>query len=177
MKVSRFLEGRVVERQAVLKYMQRHPELFNGHIKKEGKEYQLDAAAVRMLEEKYPLPEPVQVIKGIDPAEYQRVQDERAEALQRLADVQSRENALQARISEAEGKYNALLLQSKLDQEKAVEDAVKAKEDEMSLAQKAEIRILKEHFTEELKSKQAELEIEKGRKLSWKERIFGKKEG
>ena len=46
MKVTDFLKGRDVERQAVTRYINRHEEIFKEHTKKIGKEIELDADAV-----------------------------------------------------------------------------------------------------------------------------------
>ena len=61
MKIKDFIEGRNVTYQTVRKYIMNHPELFNGHIGK-ANNIVLDDIALHLLEDKYPFPEPVQVI-------------------------------------------------------------------------------------------------------------------
>ena len=57
MKVTEFLQGRDVERQAVTRYINRHEDLFKGHTQKVGKEIELDAFAVEQLAEVYGIDE------------------------------------------------------------------------------------------------------------------------
>lgn len=76
MIITEFLQGRNVERQAITRYISRHPELFKNHTKKVGKDIELDDVAMQYLEEKYPLLQPVQVVNGVDLEEYQRVLNE-----------------------------------------------------------------------------------------------------
>ena len=61
MNLTEFASSRGVAHQTVSMYISRHPE-FNEHISKDGRNTVLDDEAIRMLEEKYPLPQPVQVI-------------------------------------------------------------------------------------------------------------------
>lgn len=56
MKVLEFIQGRYVQHQAVLRYINRHNNLFSGHIKRVGKELILDDTAVSILANKYPKP-------------------------------------------------------------------------------------------------------------------------
>lgn len=62
MKISDFLEGRRVERQAVLRYINRHSDAFEGHITKAGRELDLDQTALAILDEMYPMPVRYEVI-------------------------------------------------------------------------------------------------------------------
>lgn len=64
MKITEFLQGRNVERQAVTRYINRHDEMFKNHVKKDGKELDLDMVAIEALEKIYPLEMPVNVIDG-----------------------------------------------------------------------------------------------------------------
>lgn len=59
-------------------YMSRHQELFEGHTTRNGKSVELDEEAIKILEEQYPLPEMVQIIR--DPElEKERVDSSTAE--------------------------------------------------------------------------------------------------
>lgn len=82
MKVTDFLRGRDVERQAVTRYINRHPEIFAGHITKDGKELELDEVAVDALGEVYPLIVRPTVVNGVSHEEYQQ-------ALRDLADARA----------------------------------------------------------------------------------------
>ena len=50
MKISEFLQGRSVARQAVTRYINRHDEIFKNHVKKDGKELDLDIVAIEARE-------------------------------------------------------------------------------------------------------------------------------
>lgn len=55
MNINQFAESRGESRQAVSMYIQRHPEMFEGHISYVGKSAILDEIAMEHLEKKYPL--------------------------------------------------------------------------------------------------------------------------
>ena len=95
MKISEFLQGRSVARQAVTRYINRHDETFKNHVKKEGKELDLDMVAIEALEKIYPLEMPVNVIDGVPKESFIKIQNEliasqkKIEGLQgQLLDVQ-----------------------------------------------------------------------------------------
>lgn len=62
MKISEFIQGRNVNYDTVRRYINRNPEMFKGHVGRANK-IELDDIAVQLLEEKYPAPEPVQIIQ------------------------------------------------------------------------------------------------------------------
>ena len=62
LKIQDFIKGRNVTYAAVFQYIKRNQTLFSGHIGKTNK-IELDETAVQLLEEKYPFPEPVQIIQ------------------------------------------------------------------------------------------------------------------
>ena len=66
MTIAEFCEGRNVDAQAIRKYIERHPEDFNGHTGKKGREITLDEIALEILEKKYPLPQLVQIIEDTE---------------------------------------------------------------------------------------------------------------
>lgn len=76
MKISEFLQGRSVERQAVTRYINRHDEIFKSHVKKVGKELDLDMVAIEALEKAYPLDMPVNVINGVPKESFIKIQNE-----------------------------------------------------------------------------------------------------
>ena len=81
--ITEFLKGREVKPNALSNYITRHPELFEGHVKREGKNTFLDDEAVRLLEEKYPLAKPVVIINGLS----QEEERELREKLQRTQEM------------------------------------------------------------------------------------------
>lgn len=76
LKTSDFLNGRNVERQALTRYINRHPELFKNHTKKVGKEIELDDEAVAILDKIYPLIQPVELINGVPQEVHIKIQNE-----------------------------------------------------------------------------------------------------
>ncbi len=66
MTITEFCKGRNVDAQAVRKYIERHPEYFSGHTNKKGREITLDDYALDILEDKYPLPAPIEVIEDVE---------------------------------------------------------------------------------------------------------------
>lgn len=56
MTVLDFCTQRNLQTQTVLKYIQRNPELFEGHTSKKGQQMEIDDAAFCVLDEKYPIP-------------------------------------------------------------------------------------------------------------------------
>lgn len=56
MTVLEFCNVRNIQTQTVLKYIQRNPDLFEGHTIKKGQSVELDDTALSILEGKYPIP-------------------------------------------------------------------------------------------------------------------------
>lgn len=83
LNISEFLKGREVKPNTLSNYIARHPEQFEGHVKREGKNTFLDDEAVRILEEKYPLAKPVVIINGLS----QEEERELREKLQRTQEM------------------------------------------------------------------------------------------
>lgn len=168
MTVTEFLAGRTVERQAVTRYIERHPEEFANHTSKNGKEIVLDDVAVEILDKKYPLAKPVQVIEGVAPEEHEKLYKKYTAALERLeAFSEWKADQIQL-LAESEQKYNMLMLQSQIDQEAAVSEAVKLREEELNREHRAEVEKIQNEAAEAIKA-------EKNRKLTLRERILGRK--
>lgn len=111
MTTSEFIAGRDVDRQAVTRYINRHPEIFEGHTQKVGKEIDLDDTAIAALNEQYPLAKPVTVIQGVPEEEYIKLQAELTEAYKRLYTLSERLSEAQEQIAMA--KATQLLLEDK----------------------------------------------------------------
>lgn len=158
MKVTDFLKGREVERQAVTRYINRHEEIFKGHTEKVGKEIELDSVAVEELEKVYPLPKPVTLINGVPHEEFIRVQNELIMAQKVVGELQNR--LLEAQEQIATAKATELLLEDKTQRISDLE----AKEE----ADKDEIKALQEALATE------RLELEKERSKSWVQKLLGK---
>lgn len=126
MKVTDFLQGRDVERQAVTRYINRHEEIFKGHVGKVGKELDLDAVAVEELEKVYPYPKPVTIVQGVPHEEFIELQNELIESQQRMNDLQERLLNTQEQLATA--RATELLLEDKL---KRIEELEKRTDDQM----------------------------------------------
>ena len=56
MTILEFCENRKVQATTVAMYIRRNPELFEGHISKNGQQTEIDDAAFAILDKKYPFP-------------------------------------------------------------------------------------------------------------------------
>ena len=65
LKIRDFIQGRNVSYDTVRKYIINHSEVFEGHVGKTNN-INLDEEAFRVLDEKYPLSRPVQVIEDTE---------------------------------------------------------------------------------------------------------------
>lgn len=135
MKVTDFLKGRDVERQAVTRYINRHEEIFKGHTERVGKEIELDMVAVEELEKVYPLPKPVVIVDGVPQEEFIRVQSELIASQKRTSELQNRLLEVQAEIATA--RATELLLEDKTKRIEELEAREQAKEQEIRALQEA----------------------------------------
>ena len=68
MKIQEFVKGRNISYAAVFQYIKRHSDLFDGHIGKSNN-IVLDDTALQILDERYPLAQPVQVVQDVEARE------------------------------------------------------------------------------------------------------------
>ena len=115
MIIAEFCKGRLVDSQAIRKYINRHQELFDGHTTKNGKEIELDDVAVGILEKKYPFP--VNVQDGVSFEEHGKTLKQLAEAQQAIILLQEEIRKQTVLIADAEAKQ--LLLE---DREKQLKE-------------------------------------------------------
>lgn len=118
MKISEFVLGRNVEKQAVYRYINRHEELLS-KCSKDGKELDMPIEVVEELEKQYPLAKPVVIINGLDP-------DKERELREQLDYAKSTVIRLQNELTDqlllnAENETKALLLE---DKQKRTEEEV-----------------------------------------------------
>lgn len=135
MKVTDFINGRGVERQAVTRYINRHEEIFKGHTKKVGKEIELDSVAVEELEKAYPYPKPVTVVNGVPQEEFIHIQNELIKSQQRTSELQNL--LLEAQEKIALARATELLLEDKTKRISELEAREEAKEQEIRELQEA----------------------------------------
>ena len=128
MKISEFLQGRSVERQAVTRYINRHDEIFKNHVKKVGKELDLDMVAIEALEKAYPLDMPVNIINGVPKESFIKIQNELIMSQKKIESLQGQLLDVQEQIAAA--KAQELLLEDKTNQvselKKQIDEAAEA---------------------------------------------------
>lgn len=129
MKVTDFLKGRGVERQAVTRYLNRHEETFRGHTKKVGKEIELDSFAVEELDKAYPFPKPVTLVDGVPQEDFIRVQNELIKSQKMVTELQNRLLVAQEQIATA--KATELLLEDKAKRISDLEERERALQEEL----------------------------------------------
>lgn len=159
MKITEFLQGRNVKRQAVTRYINRHEDFFAGHIQKVSKEIDLDMVAVRELEKVYPLEKPITVLDGIPHEVFEKVQAELIATQQKNSELMAKLLDATEQISMA--KATQVLLEDKTKRIDALET--------LSEAQKQSLR----EKDEQIHSLQEKLEIERSK--GWLKKLFGKK--
>ena len=134
MNLTQFAKERNVKTNTISNYLSRHPEI-RKHILKNGKEVDLTPEAIKMLDEVYPVPKPVQVINGVDPEEHKRVQRELEilhgkyeSKLETILELQDKLNQVQSQIARAEA--TQLLLEDRNEQlKKEMEKSAKLQEE------------------------------------------------
>nr|CDL65625.1 unnamed protein product [uncultured bacterium] len=114
---SRTTTNTIVTPSAVSMYIRRNPEIFNGHISKSknGKETFLDDEAIKQLDKKYYIPEPIQVY-DIDPI-----------CERKLKEAEQTIQTLSENIKKLQAAYDLLLAENHENQLKLA-DANKYKE-------------------------------------------------
>ena len=144
MKISEFVEGRNVAAATVQQYINRHKLDFEGLIQKgkNKKEIILSEEAIRLLDKKYPLPKPIEILdKGYVPIEeLDAVKSKYIEALEEGKRLLEERNQLQLEIKEHEKK--TALIEQKDKDIKRLEDEQEKKDEELK-ALKEEIEKLK----------------------------------
>ena len=129
MKISEFLQGRSVERQAVTRYINRHDEIFKNHVKKVGKELDLDMVAIEALEKAYPLDMPVNIINGVPKESFIKIQNELIMSQKKVESLQGQLLDVQEQIAAA--KAQELLLEDKTNQVSELKEQLNLKNDEI----------------------------------------------
>lgn len=121
MNITEFANSRNQQPQTISRYISRHPE-FDGHTRRVGKVVELDEEAYALLDEVYPLPNPVTIIEGVPQEEYDKLRDKYEallEDIRKLEGFKAEIELKQVRI-EAESNARQILLE---DKEKQVERA------------------------------------------------------
>lgn len=180
MILSEFLRGRDVKINAVSNYISRNPEKFEGHIKREGKNTILDDEAIRILEEKYPLPKPITIINGLDPDKERELREELADALKKLTWSENQRAGLEKILGEQKGLIESneakmLALETQKDAEISVlEIKNEHLQYRMQEQEQEQARTKTELLEQEQENRKLREEIERLRNRSLFDRIFNK---
>lgn len=115
MKLVEFAKQRGVARDTITQYIRRHPELFDGHTEVKGKLLFLDAEAERLLNEKYPLYSPIELVEDVEIIkELSETRKALAQAERHVAELYKRFSDQTAAIAQAEAVK--MLLEDKEEQ-------------------------------------------------------------
>lgn len=123
MKISEFVIGRNVEKQAVYRYINRHEELLS-QCTKDGKELEMPMEVVAELEKQYPLPKPTYIINGVPEEEHRAVLERLTKAQEAMLLMQN--ELTEHKLLQADYEAQKMLLEDR--QKRAEEDAQKAQE-------------------------------------------------
>ena len=179
MTISEFARTHNVESSAVRMYLSRHKKEFGNHVDSTKKIVELDEIAVKMLEEQYPLPNPVTIVNGIPEEEHRKLLEEYNGALKEIARLQAAAAEYAQKIASAE--TIQLLLEEKKkqidDQAELLNSArkeIKEKNAEMQdiNKQKHEADIKNTELQSKIEQLQAEWERESNR--SWWDKLWKK---
>jgi TolA-binding protein len=152
MTITEFARARNVQAQTISIYIKRHEKLFKGHTSKAGKTIELDEVALKILDEKYPLPKPVEIIEDTESRE------KLIKAQELIIQLQDKLNQAQSKIAQAEA--TQLLLEDRTIQLKKADERIEKIEAE-SQELKNEIKELTDKSNEQV----AEIERLKSRGL------------
>ena len=122
MILSEFLKGREVKINAVSNYISRNPEKFEGHVTREGKNTILDEEAVRILDEKYPMQNPVVIVNGVPEEEHRAVLERLNKAQEVIIMLQNELTEQKLLVAEREA-YNMLLEDKQKRSEASLQEA------------------------------------------------------
>lgn len=145
MKLKDFATQRNVDKYTIQKYITRHPELFSKCVTHERNGYELDDKAIQILDEKYPLPKPVEVV--VDHAsrdELIKTQNELLAAKDFIIKLQQELNDSKLLLAKAESAQ--LLLVDKTKELESKEKEVKELSKELVENKSAKDRLASENF-------------------------------
>lgn len=183
-KVSEFAESRGIKRDTVTTFIRRNPGSFLGHTEQKTDGMYFDEVAMQVLDKKYPLPQPVEVIKDTRSLELLVAEQAKTSKLQtELMELQKQMNEVQLKLTKAESEK--LLLEDKTERYAAEEKELREKLENQSqeLKEKSEGLIetrTKLDYVEQEKEREreraeaAEAELERAKKATLWQRITGK---
>lgn len=164
MTVLDFCKHREVQATTVMQYIRRNPEKFEGHTSKNGISWEIDEFALKLLEDKYPMP--AEIMAPLD-AELARQLEEQKDLIIELQQKIIKQNDL---ISSAQA--NQLLLTERTTQieELKIEKADLTTENAALVTQIAELQAQLHQSQEE--TKRAQETAESLRNRTFWQRLF-----
>ena len=182
-RLADFAKERNVDRNLVTQYVRYHPEIFEGHTTEYKRSLYGDDVALKALDEKYPLPKPVEVIKDPEADNLRRqviALQEQLLASQKQV-IALTEKAVQAESVQALLADKELQLEGQIDRVAGLEKELEASKNELMMtnAEKQKADFLLEQATKQLsdemyKRKEAEHKLEDVKTLNWFQRLFWK---
>lgn len=134
MKLADFANERGVKKETILKYMQRHDNLFDGHTHRENNAFVLDEIATEILNLKYPVP--VQIIEDVETKkELEQAKKYIDELQKKIMQMQDRYIDLSDKYMEVEKNSFSLEYKEKLENERnqAIQEKQKALDELMKI--------------------------------------------
>ena len=159
MYLREFAEQRGQNPATISQYIRDHAAEFEGHTSMDGKQKVLDEVAIQLLDKKYPLPKPIQVIED-------------TESRKQLVEAQKFIIELQKEMMKMEREYSKLALEAG---KVMYLEADIARRDELLDTTEQELKTEKEHHAETQQQLQnAQQEIERLKNRSFFDFLFKK---
>lgn len=182
-RLADFAKERNVDRNLVTQYVRYHPEIFEGHTTEYKRSLYGDDVALKALDEKYPLPKPVEVIKDPEADNLRRqviaLQEQLLESQKQV--IALTEKAVQAESVQALLADKKLQLEGQIERVAGLEKELEASKHELMMtnAEKQKADFLLEQTTKQLsdemtKRKEAEHKIEAVKAMNWLQRLLWK---
>ena len=180
--LTKFAEQRNEKPDTIRKYINRHKEEFEGHFEVDGHKMTLDVIAVKMLDEKYPLPKPVEIINGVDPDEHIQILNDLNNAKSKIEELYDQLNRykeynMQLVLEKGELETEKFLLEEKKNLEIQQKELENQSLRQVQDAQNVKIGNLNEELDSVTAAKQElENELKRLKSRNLLERIFKKGE-
>ena len=182
-RLADFAKERNVDRNLVTQYVRYHPEIFEGHTTEYKRSLYGDDVALKALDEKYPLPKPVEVIKDPEADNLRRqviaLQEQLLESQKQV--IALTKVAVQAESVKALLADKELQLEGQIERVAVLEKELEASKNELMMtnAEKQKADFLLEQTTKQLsdemaKRKKAEHKLEDVKTMNWLQRLLWK---
>lgn len=182
-RLADFAKERNVDRNLVTQYVRYHPEIFEGHTTEYRRSLYGDEIAMKALEEKYPLPKPVEVIKDPEADDLRRqviaLQEQLLASQKQVISLTEKAmlaDSVQARLADKEKQ-----LEAQESRVAGLEKELEASKSNLITinSEKQKVDFLLDQATKQLseevdKRLDAERKLDDIRHMSWLQRLFWK---